>query len=88
MDVLLIVALFFVGIIVGWYDRYSVQRTYADLYADRHGGIPPLIGWAFESDPDAEVDYWRRIHRNLYALVSALGLIAILIIVVRGPTWV
>jgi hypothetical protein len=87
MDVVLVLVLFVVGIIVGWYDRYAVQRTYADLYADRHGHIPPLIGWAFESDSDPEVDYWRRLHRNLYALVTALAVVAILIIVVRGPTW-
>lgn len=86
MDVLLVVVLLVVGIVVGWYDRYAVQRTYADLYADRYGRIPPLIGWAFESDPDAEVDQWRRMHRNLYGVVSALGVLAIVIIIVRAST--
>ena len=45
MDIVLVVILLLAGLIVGWYDRYSVQRTYADLYAARHGGIPSLIDW-------------------------------------------
>ena len=87
MDVFLVLVLFVVCAIVGWYDHYAVQRTYADLYADRYGRIPPLIGWAFEKDPDAEVDYWRRLHRNLYVLVTVLAIAMVAIVLVRASTW-
>ncbi len=87
MDIVLVFALLILAAIVGWYDRYAVQRTYADLYADRYGHIPPLISWAFGSDADTEVEYWRRLHRNLYLLVTVLVVVAIIIVIVRGPTW-
>jgi hypothetical protein len=87
VDIALIVVLLLAAVIVGWYDTYSVQRTYADLYATRHGHIPPLIGWFFASDSDAEVERWRRLHRRMYVLVSALVLTAVIVALVRGPTW-
>ena len=83
MDIALVVILLLVGLIVGWYDRYAVQRTYADVYAARHGRIPPLIEWFFTADADPEVEYWRRMHRNLYLVVTALGVAAIAILIVR-----
>jgi hypothetical protein len=88
VDIALVLVIFLVGVIIGLYEQYGVQRTYADLYADRYGHIPPLVGWAFESDPDPEVEYWRRLHRNLYVLMTVLAVVAIIIIVVRSPTWI
>jgi hypothetical protein len=87
MDVALIVILLLTAVVVGWYDTYAVQRTYADVYAARHGHIPPLIAWFFDRDPDAEVERWRRRHRNMYLLVSALALVAAVLALVRAPTW-
>jgi hypothetical protein len=76
MDVILIVILFVLALIVGVYDTYQVQRDYADLYAERHGHIPPLVDWFFKPDIDPEVDELRRLHRNLLLLSSALALAA------------
>jgi hypothetical protein len=38
VDIALVAILLLAGLIVGWYDRYAVQRTVRDLYAARHGG--------------------------------------------------
>jgi hypothetical protein len=84
MDVVLIAILLLTAVVIGWYDTYSVQRTYADLYASRHGRIPPFIRWFILPDPDAEVEGWRRLHRNLYILVSFLGAAAIVVAIVRA----
>ena len=83
MDIAVAVILLLVAAFVGSYDRYAVQRTYADLYAARHGRIPPLIEWFFTPDADPEVESWRRMHRNLYLVVTALGVAAIAILIVR-----
>jgi uncharacterized Tic20 family protein len=72
--------------ILGVVDRYEIQRTYADVYAEAHGHIPPLVEWFFERDADPEVDRWRRYHRNMYALVTALAVAAIVLLLVRAPT--
>ena len=86
MDIALVVILLLISVIVGWYDRYAVQRTYADLYAARHGGSPPLTNWFFTPDTDPEVESWRRRHRNLYLVVTALGVAAIAVLIVRLAT--
>jgi hypothetical protein len=83
VDIVLIVILLISGAVIGWYDTFSVQRTYADVYASRHGHIPPLISWFIAPDPDVEVEYWRRRHRNLYVLVSALGAAVIVLALLR-----
>jgi hypothetical protein len=87
MEIAIVVVLLLAGAVVGVYDRYAVQRTYADLFAERHGHIPPLTDWFFRADPDAEVESWRRLHRNLWLLAGGLGVAAILILIVRpvGP---
>jgi hypothetical protein len=79
-----VLILILAAVVVGWYDRYSVQRTYADLYAARYGQIPPLIDWFFEPDSDAEVDEWRRLHRNMYLLVTGLGAAAVIAALTLG----
>ena len=79
MDVALVLILIGSAVVVGSYDTYGVQRDYADLYASRHGHIPPLIDWFFKSDADAEVESLRRRHRNLYILVSGLAAAAVIV---------
>ena len=83
MDLILVAILLLGAVIVGWYDTYSVQRTYADVYANRHGHIPPLIRWFIVPDPDADVEEWRRRHRNLYILAAALAATAVVIAYAR-----
>jgi hypothetical protein len=86
MDIALILLLFLAAAIVGWYDTYSVQRTYADRCAARHGHIPPLIDWFFQPDPDAEVERWRRRHRDMYLLTCVLVVAAVIVALVRATT--
>jgi hypothetical protein len=89
MGIGLAVILLLVAIGVGWYDRYSVQRTYADVYANRHGHIPPLADWFFTPDADAEVERLRRLHRNLWLASGGLGLVAVVVLlltVMAQPT--
>ncbi len=88
MDVALLVVLILTATVVVYYDTYSVQRTYADVCARRHGHIPPLVDWFFKSDPDPEVERWRRRHRNTTLLGIALWVAALIVIFVRAPTWV
>jgi hypothetical protein len=83
MDVALAAILLVAAAGIGWYDTYSVQRTYADVYASRYGRIPPLFAWFFVRDPDVEVEDWRRRHRNMYVLVAILA-VAALVIVLLG----
>ena len=84
MGIVLIVGLLVAAMLVGGYDRYAAQREYASLYAERHGGIPPLADWFFKSDPDEDVDRLRRMHRNLTILGSALGIVVILLVLGGG----
>ncbi len=87
MDIALMLLLLVAAIIVGWYDTYSVQRTYANLCASRHGHIPPLMDWFFTPDSDADVEQLRRRHRNMYLLAIALAAAAVVVGLVRSPTW-
>jgi hypothetical protein len=80
MDVILIVILIVLAVIIGWYDRYGVQRDYADLYAERHGHIPPLVDWFFKADADPEVEGLRTLHRNLYLLEGGLAFVAVIVL--------
>jgi hypothetical protein len=87
VDVALVVILLVSAVVVGWYDTYAVQRDYADLYASRHGHIPPLIDWFFKPDADAEVEALRRQHRNLWLLSGALVTGAVLVaLYIRATT--
>lgn len=84
-----VMALILIGIAiaVGLYDTYSVQRTYADVCAARHGHIPPLVDWFTTPDIDPEVEHWRRYHRRLTIVSGVLaGVAAILAIVARATT--
>jgi hypothetical protein len=74
------VVLILAAIVVGWYDKYGVQRDYADRYAARHGHIPPLVEWFYTPDSDADVDRLRRLHRNLYILEGTLAAAAVIAI--------
>jgi hypothetical protein len=65
---------------VGWYDRYAVQRDYANRFAERHGHIPPLIDWFFTTDPDPDVEALRVQHRNMYILGSVLAVAAAVVV--------
>jgi hypothetical protein len=87
VDVALIVILIVLAVIVGWIDTYGVQRDYADLYAARHGHIPPLVDWFFKPDADPEVDDLRRLHRNLLLLSVALifGAVAVALVLQASP---
>jgi hypothetical protein len=87
MDVALTLLLILAAIITSWYDTYSVQRTYANLCARRHGHIPPLMDWFFVPDADAEVERLRRRHRNMYLLAAAFAVAAVVVALVRSPTW-
>ncbi|HEY7132099.1 MAG TPA: hypothetical protein VH440_07590 [Candidatus Limnocylindrales bacterium] len=72
MEILLVLALLVAVTIVGLYDRYSVQRAYADVYAQVHGHVPPLYEWFYTADPHPDVDHWRKLHRNFLILTAAL----------------
>jgi hypothetical protein len=78
MYIVLAVILIVAAVVVGWYDTYSAQRTYADVYASRYGHIPPLADWFFKRDADPEVERYRRLHRNLWLLVTGLAVAGIL----------
>jgi hypothetical protein len=82
MGLVLAIGLIILGVIVGWYDRFGVQRDYADLHAARHGRIPGLADWFFTPDSDPEVDDLRRQHRNLWLLTALLGVVAFVLILV------
>ena len=84
MDILIIVVLVVTTGVLALYDQYVVQRTYADICAERHGHIPPLVDWFFQADIDPDVDYWRRRHRNLYILSAVPVAIAIILVLLRG----
>ena len=71
------------GGVASTYDRYSVQRSYADACAQKHGHIPPLVDWFFNADPDPEVDAWRRYHRNLYVLSGVFAAAAVVVLLIR-----
>lgn len=73
---------------VAWLDRYAVQRDYADLFAERHGHIPPLIDWFFTADSDPDVEALRVQHRNMYILGGVLAVAAgiIVILFAKAPT--
>ncbi len=83
MDIAMVVMLILAAVVVSVYDTSEVQRTYADLFVQRHGHIPPLADWFFRADADAEVESWRRMHRNLWLLAGGLGIAAIIILIVR-----
>jgi uncharacterized Tic20 family protein len=78
MGIAVMLILILAAVIVGWIDTYGVQRDYADLYAARHGHIPPLVDWFFKRDTDPEVDDLRRLHRNL--LLSSVVLVAVAVL--------
>ena len=89
MGVAVAAILLLLSIVVRWYDRYSVQRTYADVYTSRHGRIPPLSDWFFTSDADPEVERLRQLHRNLWLVSGGLALVAVIVLflsVVNQPT--
>jgi hypothetical protein len=75
------ILLFIGAAIVSSYDRFAVQREYAARFAERHGGIPPLVDWFFAEDPDPEVEYLRIQHRNLTILAGVLGVAAAIVVV-------
>ena len=75
-----------VAIAVSLYDRYSVQRTYADVCAARHGHIPALVDWFTTPDIDPEVEYWRRYHRRLWILSATLVAVAVIFAIVARST--
>ncbi len=83
MDTAVALVLLASAAVLGVIDTYSIQRTYADLCADRHGHIPPLTDWFFVADPDPEVDRWRRLHRDLWLLTGVLAVVAIVLLPVR-----
>ena len=87
MDVALVLVLFVAAVIVSWYDTYSVQRSYANLCARRHGHIPPLLDWFFVPDSDPDVERLRRQHRNMYLLATAFAVAAVIVVLLRSPTW-
>ena len=72
--------LILVAMVIGVYDKYAVQRDYADLYAARHGHIPPLVEWFTTPDPDEEVEGLRCLHRNLYILGGVLSASAAILV--------
>ncbi len=86
MDLVIIVVLIVTSAILGLYDTYVVQRTYADICAERHGHIPPLVDWFFQADVDPDVDYWRRRHRNLYIFGCVPALVAIVLLLARASS--
>jgi hypothetical protein len=87
VDVVLLVILLVSAVVVGCYDTYAVQRDYADLFAARHGHIPPLVDWFFQKDADVEVEALRRLHRNLSLLAGALAAgAAIVALYIRATT--
>lgn len=84
MDPLLLaIPLFASAGFVALVDRLDIQRTYADIYAQRHGHIPALTEWFFRPDPDPDVEYWRRRHRNAWVLSAMLGGLAVVLMLVR-----
>ena len=74
------------AIVVSLYDRYSVQRTYADVCAARHGHIPPLVDWFTTPDIDPEVEHWRRYHRRVTILGGVLAGAAVIFAIVARST--
>jgi hypothetical protein len=74
------------AIVVSLYDRYSVQRTYADVCAARHGHIPPLADWFTTPDIDPEVERWRRYHRRLWIVSGVLVVGAVIFAIVARST--
>jgi hypothetical protein len=78
--------LFLAAALVGWYDKYAVQRDYADRFAKRYGRIPPLMEWFFSSDADADVESLRVQHRNMYILSSVLAVAAAVVVLLAVST--
>jgi cystathionine beta-synthase len=68
----------------GLMERPEIVRV-EEVLSSKHGHVPPLANWFLHADPDAEVEYWLRLHRNLWLLVAGLGVLAILILIAR-PT--
>src|SRR5262249_26240818 len=62
MELVVVAALFLATLFVGLYDTYSVQRAYADVYAQVHGHVPPLYEWFYTPDSHPDVDHWRKYH--------------------------
>ena len=85
MEIVAIVVLFVATLILGLYDRYGVQRAYADVYAQVHGHVPPLYEWFYTPDSHADVERWRRRHRNLLILSVALSVIWVILILRQIP---
>ncbi len=78
MAVVLAVILILVAVLIGVYDTYFAQRSYADLCAARHGHIPPLVEWFTTPDTDPEVEALRRLHRRLTIVSAALVAAAVI----------